>query len=173
MFRKYHSHGRGIVKIKDFKKIGDNVIFEPGVLVFHPETINIGDNVYFGHNSIIKGYHNSQMTIGNNVWIGQQVFMHSGGGLEIEDNVGIGPKVIVLTHYHREEKPDKPLIACEQIYKKVRIEVGCDIGVGAIILPGVTVGKYSIVGAGAVVTKDINHYSVVAGNPARILRMRR
>ncbi len=54
----------------------------------------------------------------------------------------------------------------------MRIEAWADIGTGAVILPGVTVGKGSIVGAGAVVTEDVPPFAVVAGVPARFLRWR-
>ncbi|OGD93680.1 hypothetical protein A2697_01690 [Candidatus Curtissbacteria bacterium RIFCSPHIGHO2_01_FULL_41_44] len=172
MFRKYKSHGSGKFQHKDFKKIGKNVVFEKGVLVFHPENITIGDNVYIGHNAIIKGYYKNEMIIGNNCWIGQNAFLHSGGGLVLAEAVGIGPGVIILTHYHKVENLNKPIIATSQIYKKVIIETGCDIGVGSIILSGVTIGKYSLVGAGSVVTKDVKPYSIVVGNPARLLRKR-
>lgn len=170
--RFYKSHGTGEFLIEQFKKIGKKVIFERGVLVFHPENISIGSNVYIGHNAILKGYYKNEMKIGSNTWIGQGCFLHSGGGIEIGEFAGIGPFVKILTHQHCEEAPNKPLILCKQKYEKVMIGDGCDIGIGAIILPGVTIGKNSIVGAGAVVVKDVAPYSVVAGSPARLIRMR-
>ncbi|MCS6914560.1 MAG: hypothetical protein NZ890_15130 [Myxococcota bacterium] len=57
-------------------------------------------------------------------------------------------------------------------FAPVRLCDGCDIGIGAIILPGVTVGEGAQVGAGAVVTRDVPARAVVAGNPARVLRQR-
>lgn len=173
MFKKFKSHTDGKFERSDFKKIGKNVILEKGIKVFHPENISIGDNVYIGHNAIIKGYYINEMKIGNNSWIGQNVFLHSGGGLEIEDSVGIGPGTIIITHYHQEEELEKPILECEQIFKKVTIEKGCDIGVGSVILPGIKIGKFSIVGAGSVVTRDVKSFSIVAGNPAKLLRTRK
>lgn len=173
MFRQFKSHGDGKFKKNQFKKIGKNIIFEKGVLVFHPENISLGSNVYIGHNAIIKGYYKNEMTVGDNCWIGQNVFLHSGGGIEIEEEVGIGPGVMILSHTHKEEDPDKSILSSDQEFKKVKVEKGCDIGIGAIILPGITIGKYSIVGAGSVVTKNVNPYSVVAGNPAKLLRKRK
>ena len=61
---------------------------------------------------------------------------------------------------------------CDLEFGEVIIEDGCDIGIGSVILPGVKIGEGSIVGAGAVVTKDVLPYSVVAGNPAKSLRKR-
>lgn len=67
---------------------------------------------------------------------------------------------------------DVPVIATDLDIRPVLVEAGADVGTGAILLPGVTVGKGSIVGAGAVVTKDVPAYSVVAGVPARVIRWR-
>ena len=66
--RKFTSHGTGEFARTDFRAIGENVIFERGVLVFHPAQITLGNNVYVGHNAILKGYHQNEMTIGDDVW---------------------------------------------------------------------------------------------------------
>lgn len=168
----HKTHGDGQFSLKDLKKIGENVIFERGVLVFHPENISIGNNVYIGHNAILKGYYKNEMIIGDHTWIGQACFLHSGGGLEIGIAVGIGPTVKIITSVHREDDLSKPLIFCDLESSKVIIEDGCDIGVGTIILPGVKIGEGSIIGAGSVVNKDVEPYTVVAGAPAKVLRRR-
>lgn len=170
--RLYRSHGSGKFNVKQFRSIGRDVIFEKGVLAFHPENIEIGNNVYVGHNTMLKGYYKNMMEIGDNTWIGQGCFLHSGGGLTIGKFVGIGPLVKILTHTHIEEEIDKPILLCEQEYKEVIIEDNCDIGIGSIILPGVTIGEGSIIGAGAVVTRDVKPYSVAAGVPAKLIRKR-
>lgn len=167
------SHGTGRLEKTKFRELGKNVVFEEGVWVFHPENIEIGDNVYIGHATFLKGYYNSLMIIKNDTWIGQGCFLHSGGGLEIGCAVGIGPFVKILTLQHIEEEIGKPILFCKQEYKRVVIGDGCDIGIGAIVLPGVKIGEGSIVGAGAVVTKDVEPYTVVAGVPAKFLRRRR
>ncbi len=169
----HKTHGNGTFRLKDFKKIGENVIFEDGVRVFHPENITIGNNVYIGHNTYLKGYYKNEMKIGDHAWIGQDCFLHSAGGIEIGRAVGIGPTVKIITSTHREEDLSKPLIFCDMNFDKVIIEDGCDIGIGTIILPGVKIGEGSIIGAGAVVTNDIEPYTVAAGVPAKLLRRRR
>lgn len=171
--RKFQSHGSGKFKKSQFRKIGNNVIFEPGVLVFHPENITIGNNVYIGHRTILKGYYQNEMKIGNDVWIGQDCFIHSGGGITIEDAVGIGPRVMLLTISHKEKGGRGPIIDAPQIQAPVKIELGCDIGIGTIILPGVTIGRFSQIGAGAVVSRNIPANSVAAGVPAKIIRYRK
>jgi len=168
----YQSHGNGRFKLSDFKKIGNHVIFEENVLVFHPENIEIGNNVYIGHNSFLKGYHKKFLKIGDNTWIGQMCYMHSAGGITIGTSVGIGPFVKILTSVHKEDNSINPIIFNDLQFDEVIIKDDCDIGIGSIILPGITIGQGSIVGAGSVVTKDIPEFSVYAGNPAKFLRIR-
>ena len=86
--------------------------------------------------------------------------------ITIEDNVDIGPRVIIAAHdssYHC-ILPDIPVIC-----KEVLIKRNVYIDAGAIILAGVTIGEYSIVAAGAVVTKDVPPRTVVAGVPAKVI----
>ena len=172
-YRMYRSHGSGKFKIEDFKKIGENVIFEENVRVFHPENIEIGNNVYIGHNTILKGYYKSKMIIGDHTWIGQSCFLHSAGGITIGKAVGIGPEVKILTSVHKEEELSKPILFNDLEFGEVIIGDGCDIGISSIILPGVKIGEGSIVGAGSVVTKRVEPYEVVAGAPAKVLRSRK
>lgn len=170
--KNYQTHGDGSFKLSDFKKIGKNVIFEKGVLVFHPENIIIGSNVYIGHNTILKGYYKNIMEIGDNTWIGQNCFFHSAGGLKIGENVGIGPMVKIITSQHFMEPINTPVLFNDVSFEEVVIENDSDIGVGTIILPGVKIGKGSIVGAGAVVTKNVPPYVISVGSPAKILKKR-
>jgi acetyltransferase-like isoleucine patch superfamily enzyme len=171
--KEHQSHGSGEIVLSAFKSLGRNVVFEPGALVFHPENITIGSNVYVGHNAILKGYYKNLMVIGDECWIGQQVFLHSAGTIRMGRCVGIGPGAVILTSQHTEPGPDRPLMEGALRLAPVEIGDGADIGARAVVLPGVRVGKGAQVGAGAVVTKDVDDYAVVAGNPARFLRSRR
>jgi acetyltransferase-like isoleucine patch superfamily enzyme len=172
MNKKYESHGDGSFKKSDFKNIAEGVIFEKNVMVFHPETITIGTNVYVGHNTILKGYYKNEMTIGPNTWIGQNCFFHSAGGLQIGSHVGIGPYVKIITSTHDEKDTSKAIIQNEIRFDRVIIESGSDIGIGSIIMPGCKIGAKAIIGAGSVVTGNIPEYAVAAGVPARIMRYR-
>ncbi len=173
MTKRYASHGDGKFKPDDLRKIGENVIFEDGVLVFHPENIELGSNIYVGHNSILKGYHQNTMAIGDNTWIGQACFFHSAGGITIGSNVGIGPCVKILTSKHAEEGIEKPIIFSTIEFGEVVIGDDSDIGIGSIILPGVRIGRGAQIGAGSVVTKDVPDHTVAFGSPARIVRSRK
>ncbi|MER2600492.1 MAG: acyltransferase [Caldilineales bacterium] len=166
------SHGSGTFEPSQFARLGRGVVFEPGVLVFHPEQIEIGDDVYIGHQTILKGYYKNRLVIGRGVWIGQQCFLHSAGGLTIGDHVGIGPAVKIITSYHAEAGRATPILHSRIEFAPVVIEADSDIGVGAVILPGVTIGRGAQIGAGAVVTADVPPYAVAAGVPARVLRLR-
>ena len=166
------SHGSGDFREADFAGLGVGVVLEPGVLVFHPENIDLGDNVYIGHNTILKAWHKNRMSIGAHTWIGQGCFFHSAGGIEIGSAVGIGPMVKILTSQHSASSLDIPALFSDVEFAPVTLGDGCDIGVAAILLPGVTVGEGAIVGAGAVVTRDVPAHEVWAGNPARLLKKR-
>jgi acetyltransferase-like isoleucine patch superfamily enzyme len=167
-----HSHGAGAFGPEDLARCGTGVVFEPGVLVFHPENVEIGDGVYVGHGAILKGYHRNRLVIGDGSWIGQMCILHSAGGIEIGRNVGVGPAVKILTSRHAEAGRDVPILHSPIETAPVVVRDDADLGIGAILLPGVTVGRGAQVGAGAVVTKDVPDYAVVAGNPARVLRSR-
>jgi len=171
--RKASSHGTGKFSLEQFARLGQNVIFETGVLVFHPENIEIGDNVYIGHYAILKGYHKNKMVIGDGTWIGQQSFFHSAGGISIGCNVGIGPGVKILTSAHSLDELDKPILHSTVNFAPVMIQDDSDIGVGAIIMPGVYIGRGAQVGAGAVVISDVSDYTIVAGVPAKVIGTRR
>jgi acetyltransferase-like isoleucine patch superfamily enzyme len=167
------SHGTGQFAPSDFAHLGAGVVFEPGVLVFHPENIELGDDIYVGHNTILKGYYRNRMVIGNGTWIGQQCFFHSMGNVTIGANVGIGPAVKIISSQHALDDTTKPILHAAILTAPVVIEDDADIGVGAIILPGVRVGRGAQVAAGAVVTRDVEPYAIAAGVPARVLRRRR
>lgn len=110
---------------------------------------------------------------GKGLTIGERVFINSGccfqdqGGIFIGDDVLIGHQVVFATLNH-EQDPNR---RSNMTMKPIKIENKVWIGAHATILPGVTIGEGAIVGAGAVVTKDVKPYSIVAGVPARLIKM--
>ena len=106
-----------------------------------------------------------RMTIGKNVIINKGATILSPGKVEIEDNVLIGPEVKIATVDH--DFYDRHNLLH---FGKVTIKENAWIGIGAIICPGVTIGKNAVVAAGAVVTKDVPDNVVVGGNPARFIK---
>jgi len=173
--RRFRSHGDGTFAPEQFAALGEHVVFEAGVRVWHPETIRLGDNIYVGHDAMLKGYYSGDgMVIGDDTWIGQRCFFHSAGGIRIGQAVGIGPEVKLLTSSHDLGRAaiDRPILDAPLSVAPVVVEDHADLGIGAIVLPGVTIGRGAQVGAGAVVTADVPPLAVVAGNPARVLRLR-
>lgn len=166
------SYGSGDFTLDQLGRVGENVVIENGVLILKPERVFIGSNVYIGHYSILRGYEGKELVIGDNTWIGQLCYINAAGGVRIGSTVGIGPGVKIMSSKHSEEGRCVPVLLCELEFAPVTIEDDCDIGMGAIILPGMTIGRGSIVGAGAVVTHNVEPYSIVAGVPARKIGMR-
>lgn len=105
-----------------------------------------------------------QMQIGRNVFINHGLCCMSAGGITIDDDVQIGPRVAMITTNH--DFSNRRTLRC----KGIRICRNAWIGACAVILPGVTVGENAIVAAGAVVTKNVEPNTIVGGNPARIIR---
>ena len=109
--------------------------------------------------------------IRDRAWIGPQSYFDA-RDLVIEEYVGWGPGARVLGSMHTGIPADVPIIQTDLTIRPVRIGAWSDIGVGAVVLPGVHVGKGAIVGAGAVVTTDVEPFTIVAGVPARFLHRR-
>lgn len=110
--------------------------------------------------------------IGNRVFINAGCYFESQANITLMDDVIIGYGATILTTNHRFQ--DKKMSIWNQgvICEPVVIENDVWIGARAIILPGIRIGKGAVIGAGAVVTKDVSPYTVVAGVPARELKKR-
>jgi acetyltransferase-like isoleucine patch superfamily enzyme len=150
---------------------GPGLWVDSGFSFRHIETIEFGSDVYIGTQAVIQGRFDGVCKIGSNTWIGPQVFLDA-RHLHIGKNVGLGPGCRILGSAHTGEPVDRPIIETDLSVAPVRIEDDADIGINAVILPGVTVGRGAIVGAGAVVTSDVPAFAVVAGVPARFIRSR-
>ena len=125
-----------------------------------------GENI--GENSTvmapIAGAAFDRVKIGNNVFINSNSLLMARGGITIEDDVMIAANVQLLSNNHDEY--DRQVLTC----KPIHIKKGAWIGAGASILPGVTIGENAIVGAGAIVTKDVGDCEVAVGIPARVVK---
>ena len=154
------------------KRVGNDLQVGPNVVLKHPETMEFGDCVFIGAQTMIQGRFDGTCKIGSHVWIGPQAYFDA-RDLVLEDYVGWGPGAKVLGSAHTGMPNTEPVITTGLVIRPVRVGYGADIGMNASILPGVHVGAHSIVGAGAVVTRDIPDYAIVAGVPARVMRDRR
>jgi acetyltransferase-like isoleucine patch superfamily enzyme len=108
-----------------------------------------------------------EIRVGRNVFVNQNCTFYDLGGLDIEDDVMIGPNVSLLTASHPVEPSER---RSTTIGRPIVIERGVWIAAGATILGGVTVGENSVVAAGSVVTRDVPANTLVGGNPARMIR---
>lgn len=121
-------------------------------------------NAIIGNNCNI----NALVLIENDVIIGDNVTVKSGvqiwDGTRIENNVFIGPNATFTNDLlpRSKEYPES--------FSGITLKNGASIGANATILPGVTIGERAMVGAGAVVTKDVPDYAIVVGNPAKVIR---
>ena len=122
------------------------------------EKAQIGNNCNICAHTLVE----NDVIIGNNVTVKSGVFIWD--GLRIEDDVFIGPNATFTNDIMPRSKvyPD--------IFEKITVKKGASIGANATILPGIVIGQYAMVGAGAVVTKDVPDRAVVVGNPAKIIR---
>src|SRR6266568_6434350 len=107
------------------------------------------------------------ISIGRNVFVNQNCTFYDLGGLDIADDVMIGPNVSIITAGHPLEPSQR---RAATIGTPIVIEKNVWIAAGAIIIGGVTVGENSVVAAGSVVTKDIPPNTLAGGNPAKVIR---
>jgi acetyltransferase-like isoleucine patch superfamily enzyme len=153
------------------RSFGHGVQIGSGVGFKHLETFEIGNCVFIGAQVYIQGRFDGVTKIGNHVWIGPQAYFDA-RQLILEDHVGWGPGAKVLGSSHTGMPIDRPIMETDLEIRPVHVEAWADIGMNAVLLPGVTVGKGSIVGAGAVITRDVPAFAIVAGVPAKFVRWR-
>ena len=122
----------------------------------------IGENSFV--HAPLAGAAFENISIGSGVYINSNLLAMARGGITIEDDVQIAANVQLLTNNH--DPYDRQILTC----KPVVLKRNCWIGAGATILPGVTVGENAIVGAGSVVTKDVEPNTVVGGIPAKLIK---
>ena len=131
---------------------------------------------HFGEGSVVtrgcRVLKSSGLTIGNGVTVARDVTLDARGGLTLEDGALIGFESVLLTHTHK--STDIGVRIQDQGFESAPIRIGERVWLGTrvIVLPGVTIGADSIVGAGAVVTKNLPPRSIAAGTPAHKLRTR-
>jgi acetyltransferase-like isoleucine patch superfamily enzyme len=153
------------------KRCGHGLVVASGVGFKHLETMEFGNRVFLGAGAYLQGRFDGRCVIGDNVWIGPQAYFDA-RDLVLEDYVGWGPGAKVLGSAHTGIPADVPIVQTDLEIAPVRVRAWADIGTNAVLLPGVTVGKGAIIGAGAVVTRDVRPFSIAAGVPAKVLRRR-
>lgn len=136
---------------KRFKKTGTNLLVQPGCRFRSLERLEVGDNVVIGYDN----------------------FLQALGGLTLGNNVAMAPGVKIWSVNHNIDDPDTAVVDQGQTEKPVVIGDNVFIASNAFILPGVTLPEGCVVSAGAVVSaKEYKPYSILAGNPARVIGFR-
>ena len=152
-----------------FQQIAPDVKLGKGVRIFGFTNLygcEIGDDVKIGtFVEIQKG-----ARIGNRCKISSHTFICE--GVELEDEVFIGHNVTFTNDLYPRATNGNGALKTDADWKCIptRVKRGASIGSGATLLCGITVGENALVGAGSVVTKDVPAYTVVAGNPARVIK---
>ena len=134
--------------------------------------LTLGRRTCVGRHSMLYFMSGATLEIGDNTLIGHYANLRAGRRLSIGRDVRIGQFVSVLGDNHRFDRTDVPIWQQGEEPHDVTIEDDVWVGAHAIILPGVRVGRGSVIGAGAVVTRDVPPFSVAVGNPARVIRSR-
>ena len=139
------------------------------LLNFRYRFVKVGKDFYCGKNLYIKP---NTVTIGNSVYFGNYCHL-SAGDILIADYVMLASSVSIIGGDHIYNRPGKPMTKTARGEQKtVMIEKDVWVGHGAIIMHGVTLGEGCIVSAGSIVLKDVQPYSIVAGNPAKMIKNR-
>ena len=118
----------------------------------------IGENCNLGQNVVVS----PEVVLGNNVKVQNNVSIYT--GVTCEDDVFLGPSMVFTNIIN----PRSAIVRRNQ-YEKTHVGKGATIGANATVICGNTIGKYAFIGAGAVVTKDVPDYALVAGNPAKLI----
>ncbi len=148
----FKTMGKKICK-KMFKYFGNGAEFRPGAYAIACSKIHIGENVIVRPTSMLFAEP-----------------IYDGGLITIEDNVLMGSGVHIYTTNHKFDNPGQLIIDQGSIVKDVVLKRGCWLGANVIVLPGVTIGEGSVIGAGSIVTKNIPSNVLAAGNPVKIIK---
>jgi len=174
--------------------VGKNVVIEEGVKLSARRNIHLEDNVHIGrYTALLASDKKESIKIGKDTYIHPfctlrafKGYIHVGkecslnpysaiygdGGVEIGNYVRIASHVVIVASEHNWEDPNIPIHF--QGIRSKGIKIGNDVWIGThcVILDGVSIGNGAIVGAGAVVTKDVPPYSIVVGIPAKVIKKR-
>jgi acetyltransferase-like isoleucine patch superfamily enzyme len=165
-------------RVHGFGALGSGSLVRPPYTLVSPDRIFIGARTIIGPNSMLSvvtehagEIYDAELHIGDDTRVGQNFIVGCAGRIYIGRQVLISANVYIGDTIHRYDDPSRSVI--EQPLMRdgvVRIDDGAFIGINAVILPGVRVGRNAVVGAGSVVTRDVPSHSVVAGNPARVIK---
>lgn len=156
------------VRIHATAEVSDQAEIGPGTRIWNHCQVREGARL--GANCILSKdvYVDAGVQIGNNVKLQNGISVYH--GVTLEDGVFCGPHMVFTNDRQpRAINPDGSLkAATDWVLSETRVRTGASIGAGAIIVCGITIGRWALIGAGAVVTRDVPDYGLVYGNPGRL-----
>lgn len=154
-------------------QIGKNVRIGVGVVIHGGGNVRLGDDVSIMDGAVLEAV-SGRLTIGNEASINRRVCLDAsnGGVIDLGNDVLIGPNVVIRAANHEFNDPSIPIRLQGHRAGKIMVQEDVWVGANAVILAGVQIGKSSVVGAGAVVTRDVPSFSVVGGVPAVVIGSR-
>lgn len=162
---------------KNMGHLGENVLLEaPMDYGDYPQKIRIGNSTTILKNSRLNIYAQSDnkdfaIDIGENCYIGSNFSVLAKAKVTIENDVLIVSNVLIASENHgMNPETNEPYMSQELSGSPVKIGEGCWIGEKVIILPGASIGKKCVIGAGSVIVKSIPNYCIAVGNPARVIK---
>jgi len=187
---------RGLLSPLLLGKVGKGVHFGANVVLRSPHKIDIEDNVVIDDNCVLdaKGYDNRGISIGSGVFVGRNTILSckngdirlgnrvnigfnceifSASSVELGDDILLAAYTYLIGGDHDFEKTDVPVLQQGRVSKGITVCSNAWLGAGVKVLDGVTIGRDSIIGTGAVVTGEIPEYSIALGIPARVVKKRR
>jgi acetyltransferase-like isoleucine patch superfamily enzyme len=159
-----------------FASWGVSSRLEPSAKLICPYLVNVGSRVHICEHSWLNANDEQDngkptLTIGDGTYIGRFAHINAWQSVTIEKNVLIADRVFISDCEHNHSDTEVAIIHQGTSFKgSVLLKEGCWLGIGVVILPGVTVGKNAIVAANSVVTKDVPDYAVAAGMPAKVIK---
>ena len=154
---------------EQFKSAGENTIIAQNVDILDPQCLSVGDNVEFKYSCHLEV--REGITIGSNTHFAPFCVLY--GPLEIGMNCAFAAHCTFASVGHGYERTDIPMVQQPPTSRKIVIEDDVWFGANCVVVGGVRIGQGSIIGAGAVVTKDVEPYSVMGGVPAKLIRKRK
>ena len=157
-------------------RLGRGVYLDHGVYLHAcPDGIEIGDDTCVMHNAELHVFNfrdlpHAFIKIGRGTFIGESVVIRGQGGVSIGDSVLVAPLAKIMAVDHRFADTAVPVIDQGIVARGIVVEDGAWIGAGAAVLDGVRVGRGAVIGANAVVTRDVPEYTLAVGAPARVVR---